>query len=175
MKTTQLTNILLILLLIFNVAFVGTWWMHRNKMHHSQKAPESTETTSILNDRTKGGMFLVKALGFDTAQQKKLEVILAAHYSFLDTRMNAYIRNQTKLFSALKDSPDSTIAYHCADSLSILKVEMERELYSHFSSIRNICNSGQVQQYNELIDNMSKEFVRHHNSSNNPKPNHDSL
>jgi periplasmic protein CpxP/Spy len=174
MRNTKVTNILLIILLIFNVAFIGKWWMGRRKMHHPKKEMQ-TETTSLMNDRSKAGMFLVKSLRFDTAQQKKLDTVLAAHYRFLDKYMGAYIRNQTKLFGALKDNPDSTTAFHCADSLSMLKVAMEKELYLHFLSIKNICNSGQLKQYNELIDNMSHEFVHHHDFSNTAKPNHDSL
>jgi protein CpxP len=174
MKNMRLTNILLIILLVFNVAFIGKWWMGHRKMHHPPKKDE-IETTTLMNDRSKGGIFLVKTLGFDTIQQKKLDIILAAHYRFLDKYMGAYIRNQTKLFSALKDTPDSTSASHCADSLCILKMMMERELYSHFLSIKNICNSGQLKQYNELIDNMSQEFVHHHDFSNTAKKNHDSL
>jgi protein CpxP len=173
MKNIKLTNILLILLLIFNVAFIGKWWMGHRKMHHPKK--DEIETTTLMNDRSKGGMFLVKSLGFDTVQQKKLDIALAAHYRFLDKYMGAYIRNQIKLFNALKDTPDTTIASHCADSLSILKMTMERELYFHFLSIKNICNSGQLKQYNELIDNMSQEFVQRHDFSNTAKKKHDSL
>jgi hypothetical protein len=89
--------------------------------------------------------------------------------------MGAYIRNQTHFFSSLKNNPDSTTAFHCADSLAILKVAMERELYSHFLSIKNICNSEQQKRYDELIDNMSQEFVRHHDFSGSTKTNHDTL
>jgi len=174
MRNAKLTNILLIILLIFNVAFIGKWWMGHRKMHHSKEM--EAEPTSVMNDRTKGGLFLIKSLGLDTIQQKKLNAILTAHYNFLDKYTAAYIRNQSGLFNALKDNSDSTIAFHCADSLGILKVTMERELYLHFQSIKNICNSGQQKQYNELIDNMSKDYVHHHNALLHPeKTKHDTL
>jgi hypothetical protein len=173
MMNTKLTNILLIILLVFNVAFIGKWWMAHRKMHHPKKE-DKTETISILNDRDKGEMFLVKSLGFDTLQQKKLDNLLQAHFTFLNKYMSAYIRNQTNLFNALKDNRDS-VALHSADSLGILKVAMEKELYSHFNSIKNICTGGQQKQFDELIDNMSKEFVQHHNLHNSAKTNHDSL
>jgi hypothetical protein len=172
---TKLTNILLIILLIFNVAFVGRWWMMgHHKPHHPMKEPKQ-ETTIILHDRNKGEMFLVSTLGLDSLQQKKLDPILESHFNFLDKYMSAYIRNQSNFFNALKNNQDSTTAFRCADSLGLLKVAMERELYLHFLSIKNICNSGQQKQFNELIDNMSREFVHHHDIHSSEKSNQDSL
>jgi hypothetical protein len=174
MRNSKLTNILLILLLIFNVAFIGKWWLTRRKMHHPKEM--NAEPTAVMNDRTKGGMFLIKALALDTMQQKKLNTILEVHYNFLDRYMAAYLRNQTNFFNALKDNQDSSTAFRCADSLGILKVAMERELFLHFQSIKNICNNTQQKQYNDLIDNMSKDFVHHHNALLHiDKPKHDSL
>ena len=89
--------------------------------------------------------------------------------------MASYVRNQTNFFSALKDNVDSATAFRCADSMGMLKAAMEKELYQHFQSIKNICNSGQQKQYDELIDNMAKDFVHHHNSLYNIKTKHDSL
>jgi hypothetical protein len=172
MKNTKLTNILLIILLVFNVAFIGKWWMGHRRLHHPKK---EVETTTLMNDRNSGGIYLVKTLGLDTLQQKQLDKILALHYNLLDIYMRAYIRIQTKFFNSLKDNQDSTAAFHCADSMGILKVTMERELYSNFISIKNICNGGQQKLYDQLIDNISEECVRHHTLSNNPKTNHDTL
>ena len=175
MNNTKLTNILLIVLLVFNVVFLGNWWMGHHKPHHPKKESE-IETTSLMNDRNKGGMFIVKTLGFDTLQQTKLNNILSVHYDFLDKYMAAYLRNQINLFNSLKNNQDSATAFQCADSLGILKRAMVRELYLNLSSIKNICNSNQQKQYNDLIDNMSKDFVHHHNAIlNKPKTNQDSL
>ncbi len=173
---TKLTNILLIILLVFNAAFLGKWWMGHHKFHHpNPEMGPPPETTAILHDRNKGEMFLVKSLGFDSLQQKKLDKVLEAHFSFLDKYMGAYIKNQTDFFNDLKSNPDTATISRCIDSMGILKVAMQKELYSHLMSIKNICNSGQQKQYNELIDNMSKEFVHHHDFHNGGKPNHDSL
>ncbi len=171
---TKLTNILLILLLIFNVAFIGKWWMGHRKMHHP-KMDTPVETTTILHDRNKGEIFLVKTLGLDTIQQKKLEAIQAAHFSFLDKNMGAYIRNQNNLFDALKNDKDSMYVSRCADSLGMLKVAMEKEMYTNFASIKVICNSAQQKQFDVLIDDISKEFLHHHDFHNSGKTNHDSI
>lgn len=174
MKNTTLTNILLIILLLFNIAFIGKWWMGHHKIHHSKEM--DVEPTSAMNDHSKGGIFLIKSLGLDSIQQKTLSTLLAAHYDFLDKYTAAYLRNQTRFFNALKGNPDSATAFHCADSMGILKVAMERELYSHFLSIKNICNSTQQKQYDELIDNISKDFAHHHNAYLHPeKTKHDTL
>jgi hypothetical protein len=173
---TKLTNILLIILLIFNVAFVGTWWTSHHKMHHPKKTVEPpVETTTLMNDRSNGEMYLVRTLGLDSAQQKKLNVLMIAHFNLHDMQMKTYVRNQTNLFNALKDGKDSVYANRCADSLGMLKVAMEKELYMHFNSIKNICTGDQQKHFDELIDNMSKEFVHHHDMSNSPKPTQDSL
>lgn len=172
MNNTRLTNILLIILLIFNVTFLGKWWIGHRKLHRLEK---ENETTIIMNNPDRGGIFLVKTLGLDTLQQKKLNNILTIHYDFFKKYMNAYIRNQTKLFNALKNNGDSATAFRCADSLGMLKVAMEKELYIHFLSIKNICNSAQQKQYDELIDNISCEFLHHHDFSNSAKTNRDTL
>jgi len=172
---TKLTNILLILLLVFNVAFIGKWWMGHRKMHHPRKE-EPTETTTLMHDRTKGEVFLVKTLGLDTLQQKKLDVIMQAHFNFLDKNMSAYTRNQNNLFKALKNTIDTANVSRYADSIGMLKVAMEKELFMHLSGIKSICNSGQQKQFDALIDNMSMEFVKHHDfHNNNTKENQDSL
>lgn len=146
--------------------------MGHHRPHHIQKP---VETTTLLMDRSKADIFLVKTLDLDTLQQKELGTILAAHYVFLDKYMTAYINTQCDLFNALKDKPDSATAFRCADSLSKLKVVMEKELFLHFLSIKNICSSSQQAQYNKLIDNISQEFTRHHDFSKSAKPNHDTL
>lgn len=175
MNNTKLTNILLIILLVFNVAFIGKWWMGHQKFHHQGNKEAAPDTMSPLHDRSKAEIYLVKTLALDTAQQKKLDNILATHYTIFDKYMAANIRNQTNFFNALKNTPDSATALRCIDSLAIIKIAMEKELYFHLLSIKNICNSGQQKQYNELIDNMSLEFVHHHNFSGSPKPKHDTL
>lgn len=172
---TKLTNILLIILLIFNVAFVGAWWMSHHKMHHPKKAVEApVETTTLMNDRTKGEMFLVKTLALDTAQQKKLGALLETHFAFHDKCLKAYVRNQSNLFNALKGGDDSISANHFADSLGIMRAIMAKELFAHFSAVKAICNASQQKQFDELIDNMDKEFVKHHEFSTS-KPTQDSL
>ena len=171
---TKLTNILLIILLIFNVAFVGTWWMGHRKAHHPMHGAK-TETTQLLQDRSKGEMYLIKTLGFDSVQQKKLDNVLENHFKFLDKNMGTYIRIQNDLFNALKSGNDSAYANRCADSMGILKVIMEKELFTHFSAIRAICNTGQQKQFNDLIDNMSTEFVHRHDYRSIAKANQDSL
>ena len=175
MNNTRLTNVLLILLVLFNLAFVAMWWMGHKKMHHPMKdAP--VETTTLMHDRTKGEVFLVKTLGLDTVQQKKLDNIMAVHFDYLDKNMSVYKRIQSNLFNSLKNSIDTSYASRCADSLGVLKVAMTQEFYAHFASIKTICNTGQQKQFDDIIDSMSKEFLFHHDfSNNNTKGNHDSL
>lgn len=176
MNNTKLTNILLVILLVFNIAFIGVWWVSRPKFHHFKKEVKP-ETTTLLHDRKNGEIFLVKTLGLDTVQQKKLDNILASHYTFFDKYMGIYIKEQSEFFAAMKNNPDSIAAFRCADSLGALKVIMSKELYRHFLGIKNICTDGQQQQYNKLIDNMTKEFAQHHTLSNDAKSgaNHDTL
>jgi hypothetical protein len=53
---------------------------------------------------------------------------------------------------------------------------MEKELYMHFAVIKAFCNCGQQKQCDDLLDNMSKDFMHHHDfRNNNIKGNHDSL
>ncbi len=138
--------------------------MSHRKYHHPQK-PIVTETITLMNDRSKGEIYLVKTLGLDSVQQKKLDKIMETHFTIHDKFLIAYNRNQKNLFNALKDGRDTTFASRCADSLGILKVAMTKEFFSHFSNIKEICSSAQQKQFDELIDNMSAEFLKHHNLS----------
>lgn len=176
MSNTKLTNIILIILLIFNVAFVGRWWMTHHKFHHPKKDNDMGNST-LSHDRNKREMFLVKTLNLDSLQQKKLDTILISHYAFLNKYMTAYVRNQVEFFNTLKNNPDTTVAFRCADSLAILKIKMEREFYMHLLGLRNICNNQQQKQYDQLIDDISKEFIDSHSFSNSAKSGsvHDSL
>jgi hypothetical protein len=176
MNNTKLTNIILIILLIFNVVFVGRWWMTHHKFHHSKKEAEM-DNAPLSHDRNKREMFLVKTLNLDSVQQKKLDTILTSHYAFLNKYMTAYVRNQVEFFNTLKNNPDTVTAFRCADSMAILKIKMEREFYLHLLGLKNICNSQQQTQYNQLIDNVSQDFVIHHNFSNSAKTgtSHDTL
>ncbi len=174
MMNTKLTNILLIILLLFNVAFLGTWWLGHHRMHHPPKKGPEAEASTLLLDQDKGGMFLVKTLGLDTLQQKKLDNLLQAHFVSLHENMDAYVRNQLNFFNSLKNN-DSTYAFRCADSMGMLKVKMEKEFYKHLMNIKNICNSGQQKQFEEFTESLSKEFVRHHDVRSSGKTSHDSL
>ena len=60
---------------------MGAWWMGHRKMHHPKK-DGGAEPTFAMNDRNKGGIFLVKALGLDTLQQKKLDDYISGTLRF---------------------------------------------------------------------------------------------
>ena len=146
------------------------------RMHHPKKQIEMP-VTSIM-DKTKEEGFIIKTLGFDSAQKMKLDNLMEAHQKFLDKYMGAYTIMQTNIFNVLKNNGDSVKSMStsvCADSIGKLKSAMENELFNHFSSLKSICTKEQLPKFNELIDNMSNDFVQRHGTHNSLKTKPDSL
>jgi Spy/CpxP family protein refolding chaperone len=162
MNNNRITNILLILLLAFNLGFVGMMWMGHNKGHkrmHPDLGPPPTGD-SMHNGR--GGMFLAKQLDFTEDQQKQLEALRKSHFEKIGQLENAVARNEKNMMSALMGATiDSVKANVCADSIGMLKASIQRELFRHFEGIKKMCNPDQSRKFDDLVKDMSKEFPHH--------------
>ncbi|MGP8215399.1 MAG: periplasmic heavy metal sensor [Bacteroidia bacterium] len=167
---TRLTNTILIVLLLLNLAFFGGWWMHmksRNRMHR--------ENNFLENMKDKGMMFLTGQLGFDSIQVKKAEKIFHEHSDKMQKYQSEIGRLQKEIFKCMTmDTPDSAHAFMLADSVGAWRIAVQKELFMSSVAIRQICDEGQKKKYDELLQNMTKRLGRQWNSHGSSMR-HDSL
>ncbi len=159
-------------MLILNAAFLGSWWYghmraHRMMMH---------EHGMFKDHETKGAMFMVQKLGLTDEQQSKLEALRKEHFQKVNGLEMAVSRNEKNMMAALTKNPaDSISAGKCADSIGILKAAMTKELFAHFNNIKKMCTPEQSAKFDELIEQMSKEFPHHFEGHNGEQAHHDSI
>jgi Spy/CpxP family protein refolding chaperone len=155
MNNRKITNILLLVLLVFNIGFLGAWWFGHWKAHHPRYG-------HYMAQESKGAMFLAKELNFDQGQQTELDALRKAHFQKIRMLENAVARNEKNMMDAIMANPiDSLRANTYADSIGILKAAVQKELFRHFCSIKKICNPDQSRKFDELMGEMSKEFPHH--------------
>ena len=153
----KLINIVLILMLVLNAAFLGSWWYGHwkaHKMEHMNYAHCGIDS--------KGAKCLVKQLDFNESQQTQLASLRKEHFQKMEMLESAIARNEKNIMNALMASPmDSARAFLYADSVGIIKASMQKELYRHLADIKKICTPEQSAKFNELIKEMSDEFPHH--------------
>lgn len=157
MKQRTLTNVLLLALLVFNVGFLGSWWYGHWKAHRMMR-----EEHKHFSGHGKGGMFLAKQLGLNEQQQQQLEALRKDHFTKIGKMEAAVDRNEKNMMDALMaGTADSIKANLCADSVGILKADIQKELFNHFNSIKKICTPGQNAKFDSLVKEMMTEFPHH--------------
>jgi len=168
---TRFTNTILIIMLLLNLAFIGTWWMssmRSRRMHHDSNG-------GFHNMQDRGMAFLTKQLDFDENQQKQAEQVFHQHADKMHTYELAVARLQKEIFKCMaQDVPDSVHAFMYADSVGIWREATQKEFFRSSIAIRQICNPEQKRKYDELMQNMTKRL--NHSWENRPGAmHHDSL
>src|SRR6185312_4486363 len=155
----RLTNTLLIVLLIMNLAFIGTWWMHHKRGGHGRDMMEMHHSHG-----DKGMMFLSREIGFDSAQQNKAAKLFDAHAASMKKYQDEISRLQKQIYDCMaKDAPDSTNAFKYADTVGMYRVAMQKEFFRNSLSIRQMCTPEQKKKYYELMLRMTKHLGHHMN------------
>jgi Spy/CpxP family protein refolding chaperone len=168
---TRLTNTILIVMLLLNLAFVGSWWMMHNKASRSKMRHEG----GLHNMQDKGMMFLTKQLDFDNTQQEQAEKIFKDHADKMKKYQSEISRLQKEIFACMaNDMPDSVHAFMYSDSVGTYRVAVQKELFRSSVAIRQICNPEQKKKYDELMQNMGKR-LGHQMDMHGGSMRHDSL
>jgi len=138
MKKNIIVYILLIFLIVVNGFFLFNY-MGKNRMQ-SSKAPQENRD------------FLVKELGFTSAQLAAFNPKNEAHHALMK-RLSDDIRNlKDELYNKLSDAhvEASTI-----DSLAVLisekESEKEKEIFYHFKMIQELSNDKQKEKFKRII------------------------
>lgn len=151
------TNIILIIMLLLNVAFIASWWAGRSEMRKWQ-----SHVDRIHKWHDRGAEYLAKQLDLNKSQQVQLEKIFSEHGVIMRKYQAEIGKFQKEIFKCLaKDTPDSTLAFEYADSVGIWRIAMQKEFFRNSFRIREICNAEQKKKYDELMQNMAQRLNRH--------------
>ncbi|HXB12050.1 MAG TPA: periplasmic heavy metal sensor [Bacteroidia bacterium] len=171
MKNTRLINIVLILMLLLNAGFLGSWWYGHWKAHKMERMNYTHHGID-----SKGAKCLVKQLNFNEAQQTQLETLRKEHFQKMGMLESAVARNEKNMMNAIMASPmDSAHAFLYADSIGIVKASMQKELFRHLADIKKVCTPDQISKFDELIKEMSNEFPHHFGVNGSNGAQHDSM
>lgn len=172
MSNRKLTNVLLAILVIFNIVFVSSWWFGHWRAHRKMERMNYGH----FGHESKGAMFLVKELNLDQAQQTQLEALRNNHFNKIQILESAVARNEKSLMKAMMANPaDSAHAFLYADSIGMLRATMQKELFRHFNNIRKMCNPEQSKKFDELMGKMCREFPHHLDMHSGDGTKHDSM
>lgn len=156
----RITNTILIVLLLLNAAFIGSWWMSR--MHGRRMHMNNANHFAMGEDR--GMDFLVKELKLDSVQKKQIESLWKEHSVKMSTYQTEITRYEKQTLDCmLQDTPDSTKAFAYADSAGMVRNAIHKELFRHLTKVRQLCNPDQKKEFDKVVKNMIMKVSHHHN------------
>ena len=165
----RITNTVLIILLLLNAAFIGSWWIGHWKMHHPHSGMDH-----FTDGEDKGMGFLSKQLGLDSIQKKQVEGLWNEHMAKMGKYETEISRFEKQTLDCMtQDAPDSTRAFAYADSAGMVRNAMHKELFRHFTKIKSLCNAEQKKKFDDVLKNMMTKFSHHHMHPD--AMNHDSM
>jgi Spy/CpxP family protein refolding chaperone len=168
---TRLTNTILIVMLLLNLAFIGSWWMMHMKAHDKMRH----DNAGFHNMQDKGMMFLTDRLNFDDTQKAQAEKIFSGHADKMRKYQAEIGRLQNNIVKCMaQDIPDSVHAFIYADSVGIWRIAAQKEMFRGSIAIRQICNTEQKRKFDELMQNMSKRLGHQWDNHMGPMK-HDSM
>lgn len=166
----RITNTVLIILLLLNAAFIGSWWIGHWKMRHIHSGMDH-----FTDGEDKGMHFLSKQLGLDSVQKKQVESLWNEHIAKMGKYETEITRLEKQTLTCMtQDIPDSTRAFAYADSAGMMRNAMHKELFRHFTKIKSLCNAEQKKKFDEILKNMMMKFSHHHTMHPGPM-NQDSM
>lgn len=142
LKKIRILTWTVILLLIINMAAMGTMFYHAF-IHNSD---------SIGKGRGIGGNFIEKELKMTTLQCNQFRRLRKDFFN----RTNSYSGKQHSLREKMvqelsKNNPDSNILNNIADSMGEMQKIMKRETFRHFMKLKMICTPDQKEKLNKLF------------------------
>jgi Spy/CpxP family protein refolding chaperone len=156
MNNTKLTNIILILLLAFNVLFLGSWWYGHWKAHRISRH-------GMCGNPGKGEKFFCRKLNLSSSQQAQYEALGKSHLQKIKSMENEKAEYDIKMMEILIHNPaDSARAFLYGDSAGMVKARMMKEMYRHLNDLRMMCTPEQTVEFDSLMKKMTEEFPLYH-------------
>lgn len=162
MERTKLLTITVIGLLLLNFATIGFLFMSGTKGHR----PPKDMPVGRINPRE----IIIEKLHFDVNQLREYDKIIQWHKDEIK-RIDARISvAKNDLYTQLKEPQ---IDLKIKDSLIAIinsnQKQIEATHFKHFEDIKKICHKGQIEDFNDLTEELSRIFA----TNKPPRPRHD--
>jgi len=137
---TKWLTILVVLLVALNIASLTTFWLLKDR-RQGPPPPQNGVTD-----------FLVKELGFDSAQKQRLEQLVETHRSTVMDIRRGHREAKDAFFALLKEPAltDSALAVAAAKA-DAPDQRLEMATFRHFQQVRALCNDAQKKKFDQII------------------------
>ena len=148
------------LLIALNVATLATFWLVREK-----NAPSRSGSRAGVTD------FLVKELGLDSAQKRKLVLLREEHQQKIMGIRKGNREAKDALFNLLRqpDAPDSTVE-NAAKNAAAFNVQVDLLTFRHFQQVRGLCTETQKKKFDQVIQEVLRMIAPAPGRQQGPPP-----
>ncbi|MFZ1751350.1 MAG: hypothetical protein WAU01_14215 [Saprospiraceae bacterium] len=148
MSKLRLLSIAVIGLLLVNIAIVG-FLLLRKPPHPPQGKPP------MANDGPK--QVIIERLNLDDDQIAAYTQLITSHQVTMNTLEDSIRVMKNNLYQTLNDE-DSSEKDSIITQLNAIQKKIEVVNYEHFFSLKKLCRSDQLDQYNKLTEELSHFF-----------------
>ncbi len=144
---TKIMGVVILVLIILNVATLTSIWYH-----HKQEM-DGTESRK----RGGAGSFLIKELGFDSAQKLAYQQLREQHQKDLRAIREQLKDGKEAYFGLLADSSvsEATIKASALKAAG-MEQEIDIETFHHFQKVRALCTPEQKKKFDTIIKDVVK-------------------
>ena len=157
MEKQKLITFSIVTLLLLNIGTLGFIFVngpkHNNRPPHPEGRPAPREV-------------IIEKLHFDEQQQVKYVALIEEHRKHVRTT-EEHIRDTKNELYLLLNNPNLAKQDSLIGLLANYQKEIETLHFNHFSDIKKLCKSDQLDEFEELTEELSQLF------SKSPRPRHD--
>ena len=150
MTKTKLLTVAVITLLLLNIATLAFMFMRKPPIHDGMRNGEGPK------------QLIIERLHFNEEQQKQYDIIVEDHRAKSKALNKTSREMHNELYALLKEKSIDT---QKADGLITLIAENQKAIdnlnLNHFQQIKSICNSNQINDFNNLVDDLTRLFSPH--------------
>ncbi|MCK5104540.1 MAG: hypothetical protein KAR17_17065 [Cyclobacteriaceae bacterium] len=149
--------IIIIILVILNIASVGTIWLSKDHRPYSRSGTSSRSDRKIQQPRSVH--FLTKELNFTADQQVKFDTLAASHKENLDLKTDEIRVLREQLVNRMKNQEFSSGSEELIKQIGQKQAEIELINFRNFRDVMNICDDKQKEKF---IGMMQRAFKPRH-------------
>ncbi|MEI6435562.1 MAG: hypothetical protein WCP32_12005 [Bacteroidota bacterium] len=139
MNNIRFLKTVIIILILLNIGTLTFLWMGRTKFAFNQ------------SNRDSAG-FLIRELNLTSGQQNQFGKLRQIHLEQLDILRENDRKLHDRFFDALfLPAPDTLTASKLADTLSIVRKEMEMLTFRHFLELQKLLNDNQKMRFRQVF------------------------
>jgi periplasmic protein CpxP/Spy len=144
MKRTEFLLLIIGLLVILNLATVSFIWKHR------PPGPFRSHPSGPPSERPDPAGFMVRELGFDSAQQKAFETLRGQFMAQMHEYRQTIGACRDQLVGQLANG-DAAQVKTTAAKIGKAQQQMELATYEHFRKVRALCRGKQKEKFDAII------------------------